>query len=72
MPLYKTIHPNSQTTVKIWKITESYYDLMQSVDLKPKSLERVLGMKSELHQSRFFKCSPVIKNIWLCRCRIAL
>tara|TARA_R110002049_G_scaffold272304_1_gene449783 strand:+ start:5684 stop:6310 length:627 start_codon:yes stop_codon:yes gene_type:complete len=53
MPLYKTINPNSQTTVKIWKITESYNDLMQSVNLKPKSLERVLGMKSELHQRGF-------------------
>jgi len=53
MPLYKTIHPNSQTTVKIWKITESYKDLMQSIDLKPKSLERVLDMKSEMHQRGF-------------------
>lgn len=53
MPLYKTLHPNSQTTVKIWKITESYKDLMQSIDLKPKSLERVLDMKSEMHQRGF-------------------
>ncbi|MDO5978488.1 4'-phosphopantetheinyl transferase family protein [Flavivirga spongiicola] len=53
MPLYKTINPNSKTTVKIWKIDESYDDLMQSVYLKPKSLERVLGMKSELHQRGF-------------------
>ena len=53
MPLYKTIHPNSQTTVKIWKITESYDDLMQPVTLNPKSLERVLGMKSEMHQRGF-------------------
>ncbi len=53
MPLYKTITPNSQTTVKIWKITESYEQLMEIVDLKPNSLERVLGMKSELHQRGF-------------------
>ncbi|WP_298494319.1 4'-phosphopantetheinyl transferase superfamily protein [uncultured Algibacter sp.] len=53
MPLYKTITPNSQTTVKIWKITESYDDLMADVDLKPTSLHRVLGMKSELHQRGF-------------------
>ncbi len=53
MPLYKTLKPNSQTTVKIWKITESYDDLIQPVDLKPESLERVLGMKSELHQRGF-------------------
>src|SRR5690606_19968975 len=43
----------SQTTVKIWKITESYNTLMQPITLKPESLERVLGMKSELHQRGF-------------------
>ncbi len=53
MPLYKTITPNSQTTVKIWKITESYEDLMAKVNLKPIALNRVLGMKSELHQRGF-------------------
>ena len=50
MPLYKTIKPNSQTLVKIWHIDESYDDLISVVNLKPESLERVLGMKSELHQ----------------------
>ncbi|AUP79855.1 4'-phosphopantetheinyl transferase family protein [Flavivirga eckloniae] len=53
MPLYKTIHPDSKTIVKIWKIDESYDDLMESTHLKPKSLERVLRMKSELHQRGF-------------------
>lgn len=53
MPLYKTIALNSQTCVKIWKISESYDELMQPIDLKPQSLERVLGMKSELHQRGF-------------------
>lgn len=53
MPLYKSITPNSQTSVKIWKITESYSDLAQGITLKPKNLERVLGMKSELHQRGF-------------------
>lgn len=53
MPLYKTITPNSQTSVKIWKITESYDDLMRPITLKPENMERVLGMKSELHQRGF-------------------
>lgn len=53
MPLYKTIISNSQTVVKIWKITESFDDLILAVNLKPASLERVLGMKSELHQRGF-------------------
>jgi phosphopantetheinyl transferase len=53
MPLYKSITPNSQTTVKIWKITESYDEFMASVSLKPENADRVLGMKSELHQRGF-------------------
>lgn len=53
MPLYKTITPNSQTVVKIWKIDESYDDLIRPLSLKPESLERVLSMKSELHQRGF-------------------
>src|SRR5690554_332888 len=53
MPLYKTLSPNPQTTVKIWKITESYEHLLQAVTLKPENLERVLRMKSELHQRGF-------------------
>lgn len=61
MPLYKTITPNSQTTVKIWKITESFDDLMQVVKLKPKSLERVLGMKSEWHQRGFLSVRCLLK-----------
>ena len=53
MPLYKTLNPNSQTVVKIWQITESYDELMQPITLKEESLNRVLGMKSELHQRGF-------------------
>jgi 4'-phosphopantetheinyl transferase len=62
MPLYKTIQPNSQTTVKIWKITESFDDLMAPLDLKENSLERVLGMKSELHQRGFLSVRHVLRD----------
>ncbi len=53
MPLYKTLTPNSKTTIKIWKITESYDDLLQPISLKPDNMKRVLSMKSELHQRGF-------------------
>ena len=53
MPLYKTINPNSQTTVKIWKITESFDDLLQPLQLRTESLERVSKMKSKLHRCGF-------------------
>lgn len=60
MPLYKTIQPNPNTTVKIWKITEPYEALFQSVTLKPQSLERVLGMKSEMHQRGFLSVRKLL------------
>ena len=53
MPLYKTLTPNSETIVKIWNITESYDALFQGVSLNSNSLERVLSMKSEMHQRGF-------------------
>ena len=62
MPLYKTITPNSQTTVKIWKITESYDDLLRALNLKPESLERVLGMKSEIHRRGFLSVRHLLRS----------
>lgn len=62
MPLYKTLKPNSQTTVKIWKITESYKQLFSSVKLQPYALKRVLGMKSELHQRGFLSVRYLLKE----------
>jgi len=62
MPLYKTITPNSQTTVKIWKITESYDELLPLLTLKPESLERVLGMKSEIHQRGFLSVRHLLRS----------
>ncbi|MFL1010859.1 4'-phosphopantetheinyl transferase family protein [Flavisericum labens] len=62
MPLYKTIRPNLQTSVKIWKITESFDDLMKSVNLKTESLNRVLGMKSEMHQRGFLSVRRLLQE----------
>jgi len=62
MPLYKTITPNSQTTVKIWKITESFSDLLQPLTLKPESLERVSGMKSEIHRRGFLSVRHLLRS----------
>lgn len=63
MPLYKTIHPNSQTVVKVWKITESFDELLAPLDLKPNSIERVMGMKSELHQRGFLSVRHLLRDV---------
>ncbi len=62
MPLYKTLNPNSQTTVKIWQITEPFNDLMQQVVLTPKSLQRVLDMKSDIHRRGFLSVRCLLAN----------
>ncbi|WP_282041505.1 4'-phosphopantetheinyl transferase family protein [Winogradskyella flava] len=62
MPLYKSISVNSQTTVKIWKIEESYDELFRPLDLKSNSLERVLGMKSQLHQRGFLSVRHLLRE----------
>ncbi|WP_299553412.1 4'-phosphopantetheinyl transferase superfamily protein [Seonamhaeicola sp.] len=61
MPLYKTITPNSQTCVKVWKITESYEDLMKPLALTQTSLERVEDMKSEMHQRGFLSVRHLLR-----------
>ena len=60
MPLYKSISVNSQTTVKIWKIEESFTDLFFPEQLKSQSLKRVNGMKSELHQRGFLSVRKLL------------
>ena len=62
MPLYKSISVNSKTIVKIWKIEESYDALLEPLDLKPQSLERVLGMKSTLHQRGFLSVRHLLRE----------
>ena len=63
MPLYKTLIPNSQTTVKIWKITESFEELMKPIELKDISLQRAMKMKSELHKRGFLSVRHLLKEL---------
>jgi 4'-phosphopantetheinyl transferase EntD len=62
MPLYKSISVNSKTSVKIWKIEESYGALLSPLDLKTESLERVLSMKSNLHQRGFLSVRHLLRE----------
>ena len=62
MPLYKSIPVNSQTILKIWKISETYNDLLQPLDLKEESLQRVKAMKSEIHQCGFLSVRHLLRE----------
>lgn len=62
MPLYKTIQPNKNTAIYIWKIDESLSNLYQTVNLNKNSLERVEKMKSELHKKGFISVRHLLKE----------
>lgn len=53
MPLLKIIALNDYTQLLVWKITETFDELFQSVSLKDVSLARVENMKAEGHQKGF-------------------
>jgi len=61
MPLYKTIRPNSETAIYVWKIEESYVELYHNVTLNDKSLQRINGMKSELHKRGFLSVRHLLR-----------
>jgi len=47
MPFYKSYSPNVSTTVKVWKISESYKELISSIFLNKLSLNKLENIKSE-------------------------
>ncbi|MEM0542568.1 4-phosphopantetheinyl transferase [Flavobacterium sp. j3] len=53
MPLFRKSNINVFTTIFVWKITETYNELFDSVQLNDNSLIRLEGMKSESHQKGF-------------------
>lgn len=53
MPIYKTIAYKEQTMVFIWKIEEPIATLLEGLQLTDKNMQRLKGMKSELHQRGF-------------------
>lgn len=62
MPLFKTIKVDSHTIVKIWKIEESFDYLINEIDLKKYSSERVFGMKSDIHRRGFLSIRMLLKE----------
>ena len=53
MPLLKIITLNNYTQMLVWKITETFDELFQSVALRDVSLARLESMKAEGHQRGF-------------------
>ena len=62
MPLFKTIQPNPETTILVWKISESYDEFISQINLNSKSLNRLQNMKSELHQRGFLSIRKLLET----------
>ena len=62
MPLYQNNFIENASQILVWKITESYEQLFESVQLKEKSLVRLRSMKSELHQRAFLSVRMLLKT----------
>lgn len=63
MPLYKSIYIDTSSQILVWKITESYEKLLGEVQLNEKSLLRLNGMKSQLHQRAFLSVRKLLQEV---------
>jgi len=63
MPLLKITTLNSHTQLLVWKITETFDELFQSVALKDVSLARLEGMKAESHQKGFLGVRRLLMEV---------
>lgn len=63
MPLLKTISLPRNTQLLVWKITETFDELLNSIALKEVSLTRLHGMKSESHQKGFLSVRRLLAEV---------
>ena len=61
MPLFKSIQFNKTTQILVWKITESYEELFDTVVLNKSNSVRLDGMKSQLHQRAFLSVRKLLQ-----------
>jgi len=61
MPLAKTITVDKNTTVLVWKITETLQEL-KTIFLSENSIIRLTNMRSELHQKGFISVRHLLKK----------
>jgi 4'-phosphopantetheinyl transferase len=66
MPLFKTIKLSrslgTTTQILVWKVTESYAELLEQVVLNDSNKVRLNGMKSEMHQRAFLSVRKLLQE----------
>lgn len=61
MPLHHIIQHNQTTQIYVWKITESYAQLLSEVKLNEKNATRLQNMKSEMHRRGFLSVRKLLE-----------
>lgn len=66
MPLFKTINfsrsVGNTTQILVWKVTESYTELLEQVILNESNRMRLDGMKSQMHQRAFLSVRKLLQE----------
>lgn len=62
MPLYKSLTPDTDTQVLVWKNTETLEQLRSATQLKEVCQNRLDGMKSEQHQKGFLGVRMLLQH----------
>lgn len=62
MSLFKSITVNPTTKVLIWKIEEPEHNLKEGIILTPNCLNRLQGMKSEIHRRGFLSVRQLLRE----------
>ena len=63
MSLFKKIQHNTDTQILVWEILESKSELMSGLELTKSSLEKIDGMRSEIHQRGFLSVRHLLRKI---------
>lgn len=63
MPIHKTLTVNDNSKVLIWKIEESFEDLLKGIELTPNSANRLNNMKSDLHRRGFLSVRHLLNEV---------
>ncbi len=60
MPLLRTIEPDADTRIGVWKITESSAELAKNDLLDPADLKTVAGFGSEIRRKQWLACRNIL------------
>ena len=62
MPIYKSYSPNSSTCIKVWKISESFNELLSSIDISKNTIEKLDKVQSDARKCEILSVRHLLKE----------